>query len=217
MGSKDKRDSGGPPAQSSRPTIRPDVATEELANQPAARRTPGAMPAVREPQATLTNEIALEQARLESMATPIPVVTGAPLITGLPEEHATPRAPGAGPEAEMTECFGVGDYAGALERAEAILLSSPAHAEAARVATECRQTLGELYKAKLGDLDRVPFVVVAREELRWLAIDHRAGFLLSHVDGVSTLDTILDVSGMPRLDAMRVLVELVQKRVVALR
>ena len=45
--------------------------------------------------------------------------------------------------------------------------------------------------------DRVPVVMVAREQLRWLSIDHRAGFLLSHVDGVSSLEMILDVSGMP--------------------
>jgi hypothetical protein len=40
---------------------------------------------------------------------------------------------------------------------------------------------------------------------------------LSLVDGVSTVEMILDVSGMPRLDALRILNELVQQRIVALR
>lgn len=211
MGSNDKPDSDDePPIGSSRPTIRPDIAVEQLANDPAARPTPGAMGAVREPQATITNEVELEEARLKSME---PSISATPLVTGLP----VPPAPVRGPEADMRELFGVGDYGAALERAEAILVVSPTDAEATRIAFECRQTLRERYEAKLGDLDKVPFVVVAREELRWLAIDHRAGFLLSHIDGISTLETILDVSGMPRLEAMRVLVELVQKRVVALR
>jgi hypothetical protein len=59
--------------------------------------------------------------------------------------------------------------------------------------------------------------MVAREQLRWLSIDHRAGFLLSHVDGVSSLEMILDVSGMPLLDALKILAELQQQRVISFR
>ncbi len=66
-------------------------------------------------------------------------------------------------------------------------------------------------------MDRVPVVMVATEQLRWLSIDHRAGFLLSHIDGVSSLEMILDVSGMPLLDALKILCELVQQRVITLR
>jgi hypothetical protein len=60
-------------------------------------------------------------------------------------------------------------------------------------------------------------VMVPREQLRWLSIDHRAGFLLSHVDGVSSLEMILDVSGMPTLDALKILCELAQQRVISFR
>jgi hypothetical protein len=73
-----------------------------------------------------------------------------------------------------------------------------------------------MYAARLGPLDRVPSVVVQRTQLRWLSIDHRAGFVLSLIDGSSTLEMILDVCGMPKLDAMRILDELVQQRIVAL-
>lgn len=75
----------------------------------------------------------------------------------------------------------------------------------------------EQLRALLGPLDRVPVVLVAREQLRWLAIDHRAGFVLSLVDGVSTASTILDVSGMPEAEALRILAELVQQDIVGLR
>ena len=43
-----------------------------------------------------------------------------------------------------------------------------------------------------------PMVLVPRTQLRWLSIDHRAGFVLSLIDGSSTLEMILDVCGMPR-------------------
>lgn len=212
MSSNDDSDQGRRAGFSNRPTVVPPVAPSELARQPAARPTPATREAVRDPQATITNEDELERARvasIELMATPLPVpaTAYAPVTIARADD----------PEADMRERFSVGDFAGALEAAEKVLAATPAHADADRIAKACRESLAALYESKLGSFDRVPFVVVAREELKFLALDHRAGFLLSHVDGVSTLETILDVSGMPRLDAMRILVELVQKRVVALR
>ena len=59
--------------------------------------------------------------------------------------------------------------------------------------------------------------MVPRHQLRWLSIDHRAGFVLSLVDGVSSLEMILDVSGMPTLDALRILYELMQQRIISFR
>ena len=36
-------------------------------------------------------------------------------------------------------------------------------------------------QTRIGPLDRVPVVMVPRDQLRWLSIDHRAGFVLSLV------------------------------------
>ena len=69
----------------------------------------------------------------------------------------------------------------------------------------------------LGGLDRVPVVRTAKDALASLEIDHRAGFLLSHVDGASSFETILDVSGMPELDALRILTELLRRGVLDVR
>src|SRR5450432_971840 len=120
------------------------------------------------------------------------------------------------PIAEMRERLSLGDYTGALEMAELLLTEDPGDAEAAACAESCRGVLESMYAARLGPLDRVPSVVVQRTQLRWLSIDHRAGFVLSLIDGSSTLEMILDVCGMPRLDAMRILHELVQQKIVAL-
>ena len=59
-------------------------------------------------------------------------------------------------------------------------------------------------------------VAVSPGELQWLALDHRAGFLLSLVDGMSTVDEILDISGMTRLDALRIILDLTERNVVRL-
>jgi hypothetical protein len=121
------------------------------------------------------------------------------------------------PVAEMRERFALGDYTGALEMAELLLAEEPDNLEAAECGENCRTVLEGMFAARLGPLDRVPMVVVPRTQMRWLSMDHRAGFVLSLVDGTSTVEMILDVCGMPRLDALRILNELVQQRIVALR
>lgn len=121
------------------------------------------------------------------------------------------------PVAEMTERFSLGDYTGALEMAELILAEDPGNLEAAECGENCRSVLENMYVAKLAPLDRKPMVVVPRTQMRWLSIDHRAGFVLSLVDGSVSVETILDLSGMPRLDALRILHELVQQKIVAFK
>jgi hypothetical protein len=68
----------------------------------------------------------------------------------------------------------------------------------------------------LGSLDRVPVLVTRFDELDARSVDHRAGFLLSQVDGATTLEEILDVSGMPPLEALRIVRDLVQRGIVLL-
>ncbi len=121
------------------------------------------------------------------------------------------------PAAEMRARFSLGDYTGALEMTELILAEDPGNLEAAEFGENCRAILEKMFAAKIGSLERVPIVIVPRTQMRWLSIDHRAGFILSLIDGTSTVEMVLDVSGMPRLDTLRILHELVQQRIVSLR
>lgn len=208
----------------------------------ARKPTPESRAATRSPQQTITNEQELEDARVRSMKlSEPPVATSNPSLLSLANAHAsgslavpglalsgatttTAAATSAKTDAsissqigEMRDRFSLGDYSGALVVSEAILESEPKQTEALQVAQHCRRTLEQMYIARIGPLTRVPMVGVPRDQLRWLSIDHRAGFLLSHVDGVSTLELILDVSGMSPLDALRILFELAQQRVITFR
>ncbi len=116
----------------------------------------------------------------------------------------------------MKERYVMGDFSGALEIAEGLLFSDASDLEAQRYATSCRDVLTQMYLSRLGGLDQVISVVLAPEELRWLNLDHRAGFLLSLVDGVSTIEELLDISGMTRLDALRILATLREQRAILL-
>jgi DNA-nicking Smr family endonuclease len=73
-----------------------------------------------------------------------------------------------------------------------------------------------MYLSRLGGARRVPRLAIPTEQVKWLSLDHRTGFLLSLCDGKSPLDDILDVSGMPQLEALRLLFELLQQSVIQL-
>jgi len=117
---------------------------------------------------------------------------------------------------DMQDRYAVGDFTGALVVAESILDSDPDNEDAKRYAQSCREVLMQMYAARLGPMDQVPSVVVPADQITWLSLDHRAGFLLSLVDGVSNIEEILDVSGMSRLDALRIMYTLAQQNVIVL-
>gem|GEM_PF-1822008 len=62
-----------------------------------------------------------------------------------------------------------------------------------------------------------PTVVMAPAALKRLPLDHRAGFVLSLMDGVLDLATLADVSGMPREEVLRVVRDLYESGVVDFR
>lgn len=112
---------------------------------------------------------------------------------------------------EMEELYALDDLTGALRHAELILGRTPDNEQAQRCASNCRNRLIQLYSSKIGKLDRVVVLALGDSQLRWLGLDHRSGFLLSRVDGFSTLEELLDVCGMPRLEALKTLADLLER------
>jgi hypothetical protein len=63
----------------------------------------------------------------------------------------------------------------------------------------------------------VPVVVMSVDLLKRLPLDHRAGFLLSLMDGAIDLDTMVEIAGMNREDALRLVRDLFESGVVDFR
>ncbi len=63
---------------------------------------------------------------------------------------------------------------------------------------------------------RVPVVSVDPDEIPPSGMDHREGFLLSLVDGESTVEELLDVCAMPHEEALAVLLSLVDRGILSL-
>jgi hypothetical protein len=137
-------------------------------------------------------------------------------LQSISERPAAAPARRAGGGHELKDRYAMGDFSGALDVAEAILEKDPDDLDAQRYAQSCRDVLMQMYSERMGSLRQVARVAIPSDQIRWLSLDHRSGFLLSLVDGTSTIEEILDISGMQRLDALRILHALFEQRVISL-
>jgi tetratricopeptide (TPR) repeat protein len=150
-----------------------------------------------------------------------------PLVPEAPREPAdAPRPTLPGPAqlrrardvdvwmAAAKDLHALGDFSGSLEMIEKILKVDAAHEEARRYLRENESTLVAMYESKLGPLGRIPRLAIKPEEVMWLNLDHRAGFLLSQVDGVVDYESLFALSGLPRLDTARILATLIADGVI---
>ena len=105
-----------------------------------------------------------------------------------------------------------------LERAvtavDLALSEDPNSALAQKLIHRNREAILNAFQAFLGDLQRTPSLARPLHELSSAPISPRAAFLLSRVDGTLSLDEILDVSGMPRLEAYRYLCQLLLRGIL---
>ena len=62
-----------------------------------------------------------------------------------------------------------------------------------------------------------PVVVMASDSLKRLPLDHRAGFVISLMDGALDLETIVELCGMERDEALGLVRNLYESGVVIFR
>jgi hypothetical protein len=62
-----------------------------------------------------------------------------------------------------------------------------------------------------------PVVVMPNDILKRLPLDHRAGYLLSLMDGTLELETLMEIALMPREDVLRLVRDLYESGVVDFR
>jgi hypothetical protein len=124
---------------------------------------------------------------------------------------------GADPDALMVQARranAAGDFTSSLALVEQVLSLEPEQAEARRFMSENTARLASMYRSRIGALDRSPRIRMRAQDIMWQALDHRAGFLLSQVDGRTTFDEIIEIAGLSELDATRILARLVEHGVI---
>lgn len=85
--------------------------------------------------------------------------------------------------------------------------SAPAHpsAQPPRTSTAANRAEGA-YLRRLGSLSAIPRLMRPMQDLE---LDQRSGFVCSFIDGASSIEDIIDVSGVPKLEVLRILDDLV--------
>jgi len=144
-------------------------------------------------------------------------------LTALADEplEPPPPPPAENPSSSVAQWMGtarqrmaLADFSGAIALVEKVLAADPGHAEARAYLAQNEETLVGMYESKLGPMQRVPRVRVRPDQVLWLNLDHRAGFLLAQVDGTVSYEDLFALSGLPRLETARILAGLVDQGVI---
>jgi hypothetical protein len=117
-------------------------------------------------------------------------------------------------EGRLTDLFELDDFTGALGVADQILAAVPEHRAATEVRAACVEKLLAIYASKIGDKSAVPRLLLSPDELIWLDLDHRSGFVLAQIDGTSSYEEIIDLTGMDSLESHRIIAALVSEGVI---
>jgi hypothetical protein len=116
--------------------------------------------------------------------------------------------------ARVKELHDLGDFSGSLEIVEKVLELDSKNAQARDFMERNEETLLKMYESKLGSLEKTPRLQMSPEQIIWLNLHAKAGFVLSRVDGMATFEDVMSLSAMPRLDTVRILAQLLQTGVI---
>jgi hypothetical protein len=108
------------------------------------------------------------------------------------------------------------DPAQALTAASVLVYKYPGHEVARRIKARCAHQLQRGATRAFPRGDSIPRMVVAWHELGDRPLSRSAAFMLSCIDGVSSVEQLIDVSAMPPLAAYDTLDLLVQDGIVEL-
>ncbi|HET9753193.1 MAG TPA: hypothetical protein VFP52_09530 [Myxococcales bacterium] len=134
-------------------------------------------------------------------------------------KEALPNEAAADDETEVwmrgaRELLALNDFSGALELLGKVLERKPSHKEATQMHEVCEQNLTLMYESKIGAMEARPRTAIPPDEIIWLNLDPRAGFVLAQIDGEVSFDDLYAICGLKRLDTARILCELLEQGVV---
>jgi tetratricopeptide (TPR) repeat protein len=211
------------PQQAAHPWL-PPPATQQQVSADTARKAGAKLPP--EPPPAVQTKSTLQMPWDDGPSMALPQNTPPP---GSTEEagsawsiHQEPLPVPAGEDDELAawvagarELVALNDFSGAMELLAKILARSPNDAEAQKLHATCEENLIHMYESKLGAMHRVPRVVLPPDEIIWLNLDPRAGFVLAQIDGTVSFEDLYAICGLQRLDTARILSQLLEEGVVS--
>lgn len=116
--------------------------------------------------------------------------------------------------ADALELFRKGEVQESLELFETLAGENPGRMEIQGYFELVRSHLYKFYQERIADPSRVLKVKIAAEEMMRFNLPANAGFVLSMVDGRTSVNEILALSGMDPFDAVRVVGKLLEAGIV---
>jgi tetratricopeptide (TPR) repeat protein len=149
--------------------------------------------------------------------------TDAPRQASVPQHPLEPVPPSeAAPRGELdvllegaTELLDLDDCSGALELLRKAGELAPQDSRVGALVARGERTLMAMLESKLGSSRSVPRLKLKPDEIIWLNLDHRAGFVLAQIDGQVSYEDLYALSGMSRLDTARIFAQLLDEGVIA--
>jgi hypothetical protein len=115
---------------------------------------------------------------------------------------------------EARRMYERGEFEAALDICGKVL-SRGANADAEELKSAIEGEIERTCLLRLGSLTHVPELNPSAD-ITSLGFDHRAGFLMSQIDGMMSLEDILELASMPRFESLQLLVEFLEKDVIKL-
>ena len=112
------------------------------------------------------------------------------------------------------ELVALNDFSGALELLHKVLERKANDGDALKLHETCEHNLTLMFESKIGAMDARPRTAIPPDEIIWLNLDPRAGFVLAQIDGEVSFDDLYAICGLKRLDTARILCELLEQGVV---
>jgi hypothetical protein len=162
---------------------------------------------------TATDKAKAETARLAPRQTSATIPPPPPNPPSHPELSPLPLAP----LDEARLFLACGDATSALDLLESVLRRHPTDTDARELAQDCHGLLVSRYLARIGSLSRVPKLAISAERLASIQLERNVGFVLALVDGTTSLETIVDGSGLSPPLALALLVQLYEDGIIVLR
>ena len=153
----------------------------------------------------------------DSWVSPEPVGRPQPAPTGRISTVPPPLESSNARQAElMLERLAADDYDGAALAADAILRRDPEHVDARQCAALAASEQRRVYRARLGDCGRRPRRVPATDASAAPVLDPPMRLVLSQVDGVATLNEIVESGLLTPHDTLRILSEAYLRALIVL-
>jgi len=112
------------------------------------------------------------------------------------------------------ELVALNDFSGALELLAKALTRKPTDKEALQMHELCEHNLTLMYESKIGAMESKPRMAIPPDEVIWLNLDPRAGFVLAQIDGEVSFEDLYAICGLKRLDTARILCQLLEEGIV---